>query len=61
MSSTSSESGLLNRKISAATGVTARAAPASRPAAGPCQRFTAAYSTATLATPSSACGTSMLQ
>src|ERR1700761_8201685 len=60
-SSTSSASGLLNRNISAATGVSARVSPAISPAAGPNQRRTAAYSTATEATPSSACGTSMLQ
>src|ERR1700726_464782 len=54
-------SGLLNRNISAGTGVSARAAPASRPAAGPDQRRTAAYSRPTEATPSSACGASMLQ
>ena len=60
-SSTSSASGLLNRNISAATGVSARASPATSPAAGPNQRRTAAYSTPTQATPSRACGTSMLQ
>ncbi len=56
----SSASGLSNRNISAATGVSARAAPASRPAAGPDQRRTAAYRSPTAATPSSACGTSRL-
>ncbi len=54
---TSSASGLLNRNISVATGVSASTAPASRPAAGPYQRRTVAYSTPTEATPSSACGT----
>jgi hypothetical protein len=45
-----------------ATGVTATAAPASRPqAAEPVSRLTAACDRATVATPSSACGTSMLQ
>ena len=39
---TSSASGLLNRNISAATGVSARAAPAIRPAPGPLTRRTAA-------------------
>src|SRR5438132_11439182 len=58
--SVSGASGLLNRKISTATGVNARMPPASRPAAGPNQRLTAAYSNATDATPSSACGTRML-
>ena len=52
---------MLNRNISVATGVTASNPPASRPAAGPCQRRTAAYSRPTEATPSNACGTSMLQ
>ena len=60
-SSTSRASGLLNRNINAATGVSASAEPASRPAAGPLVRRTAAYSSATAATPISACGTSMLQ
>ncbi len=49
------------RNISVATGVTASAAPAMRPAAGPDQRRTVAYRTPTVATPSSACGTSRLQ
>ena len=61
MSSTSSASGLLNRNISVATGVSASAAPAISPAAAPNQRRTAAYSTPTVATPMSACGTRMLQ
>src|SRR5882724_10065184 len=60
-SSTSRASGLLNRNISAATGVRANATPATKPAAGPATRRTAAYSRATEATPSSACGASMLQ
>src|ERR1700761_3613663 len=60
-SSTSSASGLLNRNISAATGVSARVRPAISPAAGPNQRRTAAYRTPTEAIPSSACGTSVLQ
>ncbi len=60
-SSTSSASGLLNRNISTATGVSASAAPAINPAAGPCQRRTVAYSTPTEATPIRACGTRMLQ
>ncbi len=46
-SRTSSASGLLNRNISAATGVSASAAPAIRPAAGPLVRRTVAYSSAT--------------
>src|SRR6201997_4177110 len=58
ISSTSSASGLLNRNISAAAGVSAGPAPATRPAPGPNHRRTAAYSTATAAMPSSACGTS---
>ena len=60
-SSTSSASGLLNRNISAATGVSASAAPAIRPAAGsagaPHGRHTAAP---TAATPISACGSSIV-
>ena len=65
----SSASGLLKRKISTATGVTASAAPASsaapvpsrseRPAASAVRR-TLAYSSATVATPISACGTRTL-
>jgi hypothetical protein len=65
--STSSASGLLNRNISTATGVSAIAAPASRPAAGAARRpapsmlrRTVAYSTPTVATPINACGTRML-
>ena len=68
-SSTSSASGLLNRNISAATGVVAGTSPASSPQAaatcGPASaasdRRTAACSTPTAATPISACGTRMLQ
>ncbi len=59
-SRTSSESGLLNRNISTATGVNAKTAPASNAAPGENQRRTVAYSTPTAATPSRACGTSML-
>lgn len=58
---TSSASGLLNRNISTATGVTARAVPAINPAAGPNDLRTVAHNSATLATPSRTCGTSMLQ
>ena len=47
ISRTSSASGLLNRNISTATGVSAITSPASSPAAGPNQRRTAAYSSAT--------------
>ena len=59
ISSTSRASGLLNRNISAATGVSARTSPAMSPAGGPNQRLTAAYSSRTDATPSSACGASI--
>src|SRR3954452_19336411 len=59
--STSSASGLLNRNISTAIGVSASVAPAIRPATGPNQRLTVAYSNPTLATPIRACGTRMLQ
>ena len=59
-SSTSSASGLLNRNISTATGVSASTTPASSAAASPATRFTAAYSSHTVATPISACGTRML-
>src|SRR5208283_4858971 len=54
-------SGLLKRNISAATGVSANTAPASRPAPGPNQRLIVLYRIPTAATPSSACGSSMLQ
>src|SRR4051794_16073837 len=57
----SSASGLLNRNISTATGVSARMAPANRPAhALRVVRRTVAYSSPTEPTPISACGTSML-
>jgi hypothetical protein len=59
--STSSASGLLNRKIRTATGVSASAAPAISPAPGPAIRLTAAYSSPTDATPMSAWGTRTLQ
>ena len=58
--STSNASGLLKRNMSVATGVSARTAPATRPAPGENQRRTVAYSNPTAATPSSACGTRML-
>ena len=61
ISSTSNASGLLNRNISAATGVSASTSPASNPAAAPNRRTTTARSNATEATPSSACGTSIAQ
>src|SRR5579862_8514645 len=57
-SKVSSASGLLYRNIKAAIGVSANTPPAINPAASPNQRFTAAYSTQTAATPSSASGTS---
>ncbi len=57
---TSSASGLLNRNISAATGVSARAAPAIRPAPGPLTRRTAAKRKPTAPTPISACGNSIV-
>ena len=60
-SSTSNASGLLNRNISAATGVSASTAPAIRPAAGPLVRRTVAYSSATAPTPISACGSSIVK
>ena len=56
---TSSASGLLKRNIKAATGVRASSAPAIRPAAGPDQRLTVAYSRATDPTPIRACGSSI--
>ena len=58
ISRTSSASGLLNRKMSAAAGVSARTAPAISPASGPNQRRTAANSRRTDSTPSTACGAS---
>src|SRR5690349_3282713 len=59
-SRTSSASGLLYRNITVATGVSASTAPAIRPAPGPLLRLTVKYSTATAATPISACGSSMV-
>ena len=56
----SSASGLLNRNISAATGVSANTAPASSAAGAENLRRTVAYRSPTAATPSSACGTRML-
>ncbi len=60
ISSTSSASGLLNRNISTAIGVSASTVPAINPAAGPNQRLTVANSRPTEATPMSASGTRML-
>ncbi len=60
-SNTSSASGLLKRNINAATGVSAKTAPAISAAAGENHRLTAANKMPTAATPSSACGTSTLQ
>ncbi|CAM5237839.1 hypothetical protein STENM36S_06529 [Streptomyces tendae] len=48
---------MLNRNISAATGVSASTEPAISPAAGPDRRRTAAYTTATVPTPISTSGT----
>src|SRR6478736_918222 len=59
-SSTSNASGLLYRNISTATGVTASAAPAMRPAPGPLHRLTVKYRTATAATPINAWGSNMV-
>ncbi len=59
--STSSASGLLNRNISAATGVSASAAPAIRPAPGPLHRRTVAYSVPTEPTPINAWGRSIVK
>jgi hypothetical protein len=47
--------------MSTATGVSASTVPASSPAPVPAVRRTAAYSSATAATPMSACGTRTLQ
>ena len=47
---------MLNRNMSAATGVSAATAPATSAAAGENQRLTAAYRMPTIATPSRACG-----
>ena len=52
---------MLNRNISVATGVRARTAPAMRAAPGLNQRRTVTKSSPTVATPSSAWGTRMLQ
>ena len=57
ISRTSNASGLSKRNISVATGVVARIAPASNPAVGVDTLRTAAYRSATAATPSNACGT----
>src|SRR5690348_4958461 len=59
-SSTSSASGLLNRNISVATGVSASAAPAIRPATGPLVRRTVANNNPTAPTPISASGSSIV-
>ena len=59
-STTSSASGLLNRNISTATGVSAITAPATSAAACEKCRRTVAYRSHTAPTPSSACGTRML-
>ena len=59
MVNTRNASGLLNRNISAATGVSAMSAPAIRPAAGPNQRLTPAYVRATVPSPIRAWGTSI--
>ncbi len=61
ISSTISESGLLNRNISTATGVSASNAPARMPAQWPNQRLTVACTSHTVSTPSIACGTSIDQ
>ena len=58
-SSTSSASGLLNRNISTATGVSAITAPASSPAAGPNQRRTVGVEHADRGDAHSASGTRM--
>ncbi len=50
-------SGLLNRNISAATGVSASTTPEISPAPAPNRRRTAAYTTATVPTPMSTSGT----
>ena len=59
-SSVSSASGLLNRNMSAATGVSANTAPAISPPNAPPRRRTLRYSSQTAATPSRACGARML-
>ncbi len=60
-SSTSRASGLSKRNISAATGVSASTAPASRAAGAEKWRRTVAWTRPTVATPIRACGTSRLQ
>ena len=50
---------MLKRNISTAAGVNASVAPAASATLGPDQRRTAAYSSATEATPISACGASI--
>ncbi len=55
--STSSASGLLNRNISTATGVSAATDPAISAAVWPCHRRTVACSSPTVATPINDCGT----
>src|SRR5215472_16952624 len=57
----SSASGLLNRNIRTATGVSAITMAATSPATAPAVRRTTSATSATLATPSSASGSSMLQ
>ena len=52
---------MLNRNISAATGVKASTVPASRAGPGPLTRRTDAYSTATASTPITAWGASTVQ
>src|SRR2546429_5307062 len=54
-------SGLLYRNISTATGVSAVTSAAIRAAAGPAARLTMTKISATVATPSRACGSSRLQ
>jgi len=58
--STSSASGLLCRETATMIGVTASARPATKPPIRPKRRRTRSYTSATLATPISACGTSTL-
>jgi hypothetical protein len=58
--STSNASGLLCLETATAVGVSASASPAPKPAARPKLRRVMSYTSATLATPISACGTSML-
>ena len=58
--STSSASGLLWREIATVIGVSASASPPTSPPIRPKRRRIRSYSSATLATPISACGTRML-